>query len=282
MNARNPNKILSALVAALCAMAFGAVAQAKVPGSTQVLVDLEPSVLEKCELGPVKSPLIVDLADAATPEPNIFDRLAVCVMSGEAVDRQLVIAPEWVNERDEALAMSMALWMASLGLDGDQYEVLGSNKVHPAPAIKTPYATRRIAMRIIDADTVAGNGEMVVKMGERLVDFCALGQFNVFFETGSAALSNEARRDLNRVAACIREGEIKAEGLIVTGHASPLGDAEANRKLSDARAHSVSVYLIGAGVPETALSTVAFGEVAERDYLAPSAERRVDIIVAGR
>lgn len=83
---------------------------------------------------------------------------------------------------------------------------------------------------------------------------------NVFFETGSAALSAESGPELDKVA---RLMEVNPKTKIeLRGHTDNVGGAEANLKLSTARAEAVKAHLVRKGVAAERLSARGFGETA--------------------
>lgn len=80
----------------------------------------------------------------------------------------------------------------------------------------------------------------------------------VNFEFNQARLTPTAANVLDLVA----DGIVSQPGLRleVAGHTDSIGSAEANQKLSRARAQSVRTYLISKGVAEAQLSAVGYGE----------------------
>lgn len=81
---------------------------------------------------------------------------------------------------------------------------------------------------------------------------------NVFFETGSAALKNESRVELDKLVDMLRKNpNMKIE---VSGHTDNVGSKESNLKLSDNRAASVKDYLVKAGIQADRITTKGFGD----------------------
>jgi outer membrane protein OmpA-like peptidoglycan-associated protein len=106
---------------------------------------------------------------------------------------------------------------------------------------------------------------------------------DVLFDTGSANLSTGAREKLARVAGVL----LSHPGLKlrVEGHTDSVGEADYNHRLSENRADSVRVYLVGQGIASTAVGTTGFGEsepVASNSTAAGRQQnRRVELIVSG-
>ena len=81
---------------------------------------------------------------------------------------------------------------------------------------------------------------------------------NVFFETGSAALKDVSKIELNRLKNLLEmNASLKIQ---INGHTDNVGDKEANQKLSTNRAKAVYDYLIANGIATNRLSFKGFGE----------------------
>jgi outer membrane protein OmpA-like peptidoglycan-associated protein len=119
--------------------------------------------------------------------------------------------------------------------------------------------------------TIANNGEfLVVNMPQDLL-----------FETNSAALRPELRRDLQSIAASIsRYPDTRIE---VIGHTDNTGSAAFNQDLSQRRASSVGNVLRDSGVPSGRLAVFGRGEEQPvASNLTPEGRaqnRRVEIII---
>jgi len=85
---------------------------------------------------------------------------------------------------------------------------------------------------------------------------------NVFFETGSATLEMDSKFELDHVASLMNDYDLSIE---ISGHTDNTGNTDSNLILSDARAKSVSDYLIGKGIAPSKLSTVGHGEAQPAD-----------------
>jgi len=119
--------------------------------------------------------------------------------------------------------------------------------------------------------TIANNGQfLVVNMPQDLL-----------FETNSAALSPNLRRDLQTIAGSIsRYPDTRIE---VIGHTDNTGSAAFNQDLSQRRASSVANVLRDSGVPSNRLVTFGRGEEQPiASNLTPEGRaqnRRVEIII---
>ncbi len=80
---------------------------------------------------------------------------------------------------------------------------------------------------------------------------------NVFFETGSAALSDQSVYELNNIVSLLNEYNVSIE---VSGHTDSIGETSSNQLLSDARAASVVDYLVSKGINANRLSAVGYGQ----------------------
>ncbi len=81
---------------------------------------------------------------------------------------------------------------------------------------------------------------------------------NVFFDSGSDALRNESRAELDDLVAILKQyPKLRVQ---IAGHTDNIGDAGANLSLSEKRAKSVVAYLVGKGIPAARLEAVGYGE----------------------
>jgi len=104
---------------------------------------------------------------------------------------------------------------------------------------------------------------------------------NIFFEFASATLEKESFLELDRLAGVLLANRNMA--IEVQGHTDNVGSAEANLKLSQARANSVRDYLLTKNVPIEKVASVGLGEsrpVAFNETTEGQAKnRRVEFII---
>jgi outer membrane protein OmpA-like peptidoglycan-associated protein len=98
--------------------------------------------------------------------------------------------------------------------------------------------------------------------------------YNVFFNTGSAALKQASMIELEKVASALKKYP-KAK-VVVNGHTDNVGDAAANLVLSKERAAAVMAYLMDSGIAKSQLTYEGFGsnKPVSSD---PARNRRVDL-----
>jgi outer membrane protein OmpA-like peptidoglycan-associated protein len=106
-------------------------------------------------------------------------------------------------------------------------------------------------------------------------------RFLLYFVTGTDELTDESKRELDKVLAALRERP--SPDVLVIGHTDTVGDADANDRLSEQRAETVKGFLVGIGIPAERIRTAGRGE---RELLVPTADeieeprnRRVEINV---
>jgi OOP family OmpA-OmpF porin len=103
----------------------------------------------------------------------------------------------------------------------------------------------------------------------------------ITFVTGSAELTDGARRTLDVLAAALKNERLAGRRFTVEGHADPRGNAERNRQLSLARAQSVAAYLTSRHAIDSArLSPEGKGSSEPMNTAVPAApeNRRVTIV----
>ncbi len=100
----------------------------------------------------------------------------------------------------------------------------------------------------------------------------------VNFDLDKATLTQKAKTRLDQAAATILEFSVP---YVINGHTDSQGDDTYNQNLSEARAQSVSDYLVSQGVPEHRLATVGHGETmpiaTNENADGRAANRRVEI-----
>ena len=103
----------------------------------------------------------------------------------------------------------------------------------------------------------------------------------IVFDTNSATLTPDSQQVLDTVAHALQSDTLLGQTFRVEGHADARGDAEANRKLSQARAESVVAYLVGKhGVQPARLTAQGKGssEPLNKERTDAPENRRVTII----
>jgi OOP family OmpA-OmpF porin len=105
------------------------------------------------------------------------------------------------------------------------------------------------------------------------------GPFIVFFDWDKADITPQAAAILDNAAAAYQQSG--QAHVVLAGHADRSGSASYNVGLSQRRADAVKDYLAGRGVPESAMSTEAYGEsrplVETADGVREPQNRRVEI-----
>ena len=105
----------------------------------------------------------------------------------------------------------------------------------------------------------------------------------MFFDFDKSDITTDAADILNRAAQAYKE--TGQASVTLAGHADAAGPADYNVGLSQRRADAVRQYLVGQGVPETAVASEAFGEtrllVETADGVREPQNRRVEINFGG-
>jgi OOP family OmpA-OmpF porin len=102
----------------------------------------------------------------------------------------------------------------------------------------------------------------------------------ITFETNSANLTDSARSSVDVVAKALQADKLASLRFMIEGHADPRGGAEANRKLSQARAENVVAYLVTRhGIARERLTPLGKGDSELMNAARPDApeNRRVTI-----
>jgi outer membrane protein OmpA-like peptidoglycan-associated protein len=107
----------------------------------------------------------------------------------------------------------------------------------------------------------------------------------VEFDTGSAALDDEARRILDEMGAALNSPGLGRQRVEIGGHTDDVGEADYNQDLSERRATAVRDYLVeNQGVDPARLEARGYGETSPKesgvDPAARQANRRVEFQAA--
>ena len=102
----------------------------------------------------------------------------------------------------------------------------------------------------------------------------------ISFGFDSAALTGQARRDLDSVAEALNDPQLAGARLTLEGHTDATGTTGYNLRLSQQRAEAVVSYLIRRGVARDRLRPAGFGERRLLSQYAPTddRQRRVEIV----
>ncbi|MFY0563562.1 thrombospondin type 3 repeat-containing protein [Archangium lansingense] len=104
----------------------------------------------------------------------------------------------------------------------------------------------------------------------------------VFFATGKAIIQKRSFKMLDQVAKILQQHP-EVDKMVIEGHTDDRGNAEANRKLSLARAEAVKGYLVSKGVEPSRLEAKGFGPdrpiASNKTEKGRAVNRRVEFII---
>jgi OmpA-OmpF porin, OOP family len=86
------------------------------------------------------------------------------------------------------------------------------------------------------------------------------GNLMINFPTGSATLPPQARANAREFAIALSMADLRNVRIAIEGHTDGVGDASANKALSERRAAAVRTYLIQQGVEGSRLVAIGYGE----------------------
>lgn len=94
---------------------------------------------------------------------------------------------------------------------------------------------------------------------ERIATGSRCNDWALYFDTGSASLSEESSAMLGGLAECIQRGDIRE--VVITGSADPRGGAPENLELGRQRAEAIRAVLVSRGCDPSVVRTASVGEV---------------------
>ncbi len=179
-------------------------------------------------------------------------------------------------------------WLAALILGA---ATMAQAQQNPAPVMKMNQVTEEalvdaLAIDAPQATEEAGKTRGIRPTARTVPDRPASkapGKSNLLitFNTNSADLTNESKQALSTVARALQSDKLAGFSFSIEGHADPRGQAEANQKLSEARAKSVVDFLVASfGILPERLSPVGKGSTELLNTERPEAaeNRRVTIV----
>jgi outer membrane protein OmpA-like peptidoglycan-associated protein len=83
---------------------------------------------------------------------------------------------------------------------------------------------------------------------------------SVNFAFNSAELTGDAKKELDKIIAVLKDPEVKDADVIVAGHTDAKGSDGYNQKLSERRALSVKQYLAQNGIDNKRLTATGYGK----------------------
>ncbi len=83
---------------------------------------------------------------------------------------------------------------------------------------------------------------------------------NIEFASGSAKLTDTARKQIEQISIALKNKNLKNEKILIIGHTDDIGSAESNQKLSEKRALQVKKSLVTSGIAEIRLKSSGRGE----------------------
>jgi len=120
-----------------------------------------------------------------------------------------------------------------------------------------PYKGKLLSIDIADRKASFESKLAAARAAEAVADRIIRLDY-VFFETGSANLTDLSKYEISNVAQAMKDfGTMKIE---LGGHTDATGNADANMTLSDARANAVRNELIKLGVPADRLTAAGYGQ----------------------
>ncbi len=180
--------------------------------------------------------LTITQPDGTTTNLNLTDATKVTVISGA-----LKLQRNDGSITDLIAGLPIDAEAQPNGSDFDAVKVTyKAGDMKTARQVEAGTAQAKANARAKAAQLQAQNDELKKRMSEAN-QYNEKAQATVLFTVGSAAISREAKANLQDVA--VKARGIKGYLVSVIGYADPTGNAEANQKLSERRAAAVIAYL---------------------------------------
>jgi outer membrane protein OmpA-like peptidoglycan-associated protein len=142
----------------------------------------------------------------------------------------------------------------------------------------------RVEQNAQAAQAAQARADAAARMAEGKFVMAEVGREQVTFDTGKAALSDEAKATLTALASRLKS-ENKNVYLEIRGHADVRGGKQYNRQLGRERAGNVGRFLAEQGVPGNKMALGSWGEdqpkTDEKTSESHAENRRVEIVILG-
>ena len=180
--------------------------------------------------------LTITQPDGTTTNLNLTEATKVTVVSGK-----LGLQRSDGSITDLITGLPIDAEAQANGSDFDAVKVTyKAGDMKTARQVEAGTAQARANARAKAAELQAQNDELRKRMSEAN-QYVEKGHVTVLFAVGSAAVSRNAKADLQEISS--RARAIKGYLVSVIGYADPTGKAETNQKLSERRASAVIAYL---------------------------------------
>lgn len=187
----------------------------------------------------------------------ILKRLRGVFGADMVVDRieigQVYAPPQWSKYVTKLLDPSLKqISNGQLQVDGNSVRLTGSvdNEAQLQKILSKAAESLNATYTIKNALAVDGHS-----VQDKLYDL--LDRRTVNFESGSAIITANGRRLLNKIAAILRKAG--STQILIAGHTDNIGQREANVQLSIERASAVKAYLVKHGVDASMLAVMGYG-----------------------
>lgn len=135
---------------------------------------------------------------------------------------------------------------------------VGTSRQVPSPKRRAQSVTRQ-ASQSSGGRVSASKGRSAAAQTAAL-NAIASGNLMITFDLGSATLLPQARANVREFAAALNLSDLRGVKVAIEGHTDAVGDAAANKALSERRAASVREYMIQLGIDGSRLVAVGYGE----------------------
>ncbi len=173
-----------------------------------------------------------------------------------------------------------ALGLASTACGSDPVEPPAS----PAggtdePVADEPVADKSPAPAGTGGDRDSDSNPSSINISDKIKKACGISDAEANFAFNQANIRPQDAAVLKKLAECFTTGPLKAEDMLLVGHADPRGDEEYNYLLGERRADAVKKFLITKGMKGDQATTSSRGELdaTGTDTAGWAADRRVDV-----
>jgi OmpA-OmpF porin, OOP family len=222
--------------------------------------------------------IALPVAVAAQTAATVTDEQALCVAAPELPSCVAGAPAPGEDQSVEVGSDQKVMRLVSLSAPASAPRAAAAASSSSRPAYVAPSTSTRSGPRLVTP--TRGAGPATTRMRPAPLVATAGSDMVVTFRSGKADLTDQALANLRVYARALKSPVVAERRYVVEGHTDSVGNAAANRILSQRRAESVVAALISEGVPATRLEARGFGAAKLRYPGRPAdgGNRRVELV----
>lgn len=218
----------------------------------------------------------IQIAACSNPQPGPDKTVAGAVLGAGWGAGAGAVAGNQVSHTGEGAAVGAGFGLVQGALNGANYDLAESAALKQERALS--------AIKVQNISNHRQLRQVQNQLDRTSTSTASGGVFQVFFDADETSLKTGSLSNLEVIANSIKMST-KAHTIHVVGHTDDSGSIPYNERLAEARARSVSAFLMAHGIAADQIETTSFGS--KRPIASNSTDvgrqlnRRVDVYISG-